>query len=44
MADDGDVRGFVEIPKLEAGHFVDDDRGGLQLIKDFDSGSADVAN
>ena len=23
MANDGDMRGFFEIPKLEAGHFID---------------------
>ena len=39
-----DMRGLVEVPELKTGELVDDNRGGLKLVEDIDSGFADVAN
>ena len=42
--DDGDVGGDGEVPKLEAGEFVDDDVGRLEFVEDFDGGATDIAD
>ena len=43
MADDGDVGGFLEVPELETGEFVDYYRTICELVEDVESRGADVA-
>ena len=43
-ADNGYMRGFIEVPELETGEFVNDYRGGLKLIENIEGGDADIAD
>ncbi len=44
LTDNGDMRGFFKVPKLETGHFINHNRGRFKLIEDFDRWRADVAD
>ena len=44
VADDGDVRRFGDIPKLEAGHFTDDDGMLGELVEYFDGRDVHIAD
>ena len=44
LADNGDMRRCFKVPKLETGHFVNHNRGGLKVVENFDGRSADVAD
>ena len=40
----GDVGGFVEIPELETGHFINDDGSFGKIVENIEGGGTDVAN
>ena len=44
VADNGDMRRFLKIPKLETGKFIDYDRMRGELIKDIKGGNTNVAD